>query len=112
MRVECRTVLHRVARCADGSTGHSDEELDACARAGDVEAFGELVERYSHAVYHLIRSRLRDPFETERLVIEVFCAAWRDLQHPHRRHCGFLNVLSHAIAGSLADLDPPRAPQP
>lgn len=79
-----------------------DEELDLLVRRGSVAAFAVLVERYSSAVYYMIYARVGDPRETERLVIEVFCAAWRDLRHPHRRHRGFLGVLSHAVAVSIA----------
>ncbi|WIY05601.1 hypothetical protein QRX60_17750 [Amycolatopsis mongoliensis] len=103
MRVELKTVLRSRAKPGD----RSDEELARQARAGDVEAFGVLVQRYCAAVSHMINSRVVDPFEAERRVIEVFCATWRDLQHPLCSRRGFLGVLGHAVARNVADLDPP-----
>ncbi|MEA5362598.1 hypothetical protein VA596_23890 [Amycolatopsis sp., V23-08] len=48
--------------------------------------------------------------ELERRVVEGFCATWRDLRRPLCPRRGFLGVLSHAVAESLADLDPPPGP--
>lgn len=106
MRVEHKTVLRPPAKLGD----RSDEDLAYHARAGDIEAFGELVQRYCAVVTYMINSRVIDPFEVERRVIEVFCATWRDLRHPLCPRRGFLGVLSHAVAQSVADLDPPAEP--
>ncbi|MFC9249863.1 RNA polymerase sigma factor [Amycolatopsis thailandensis] len=102
MKLQCTAILrpphHTVVTY---SADDRDEDLERLARHGDVEAFGVLVERYSSAVYYVIHARVGDPGETERLVIEVFCAAWRDLQRRPWRHRGFLGVLSHAVAISF-----------
>lgn len=46
MRVEIKTVVRPLADVG----GCSDEDLQLRARAGDIEAFGELVKRYCAAV--------------------------------------------------------------
>ncbi|WP_410631197.1 RNA polymerase sigma factor [Amycolatopsis sp. cmx-4-83] len=108
MRVERKTVLRPPVRPAQ----RSDYDLERQARAGDVEAFGELVQRYCPAVTHMINSRVVDPFEVERRVVEVFCAAWRDLRHPLCPHRGFLGILSHALAGRRGRVGSPPLPLP
>ncbi len=110
MRVECKTVLPGPNDPIVGSPARDDEELEACARTGDVDAFGELVQRYAYAVYYMIHYRVGDPFETERLVVQVFSATWRDLQRPRCRSRSFVVVLNHAVAMYLADVEPPGNP--
>lgn len=104
--MEHKTVLRQPATAGT----RSDEELERHARAGDVDAFGQLVQRYCAAVAYMINSRVGDPSEVERLVIEVFCMTWRDLRHPLCPRRGFLGVLSHAVAQSVVGLDPPAPP--
>ncbi|WP_120023194.1 sigma-70 family RNA polymerase sigma factor [Amycolatopsis panacis] len=99
MRLESRTVLVPRARC---SAEIEDRRLADCARTGDVDAFGELVHRYCGVVFCLIRRRVGDPAEAERRTIEVFCATWRELQHPERPQRRFLAMLSRAVTVNLA----------
>ncbi|MET8848532.1 hypothetical protein [Amycolatopsis sp. NPDC004625] len=106
MRVQLKTVLRVPTDVGD----RTDVELERRARASDVDAFGELVQRYCAAVAYVIGSRVGDPVEAERRVIEVFCATWRDLQRPLCSRRGFVGVLGHALAQSVADLDPPAVP--
>jgi RNA polymerase sigma-70 factor (ECF subfamily) len=45
--------------------------------AGDRAALKTLYERHSDALFHFIRSRLRDPFEAGDVMQEVFLEIWR-----------------------------------
>ena len=49
------------------------------ARAGDTEAFGQLVIEHQHFVYHLALRTLGDPHEAEDAAQEAFVRAWRAL---------------------------------
>ena len=54
-------------------------ELVIAARAGDREAFGQLVERYQGSIYALAMRRLGDAGEAEELCQEVFVHALEKL---------------------------------
>jgi RNA polymerase sigma-70 factor (ECF subfamily) len=54
-----------------------DAELVARVGAGDRTAMKLLYERHSAALYHFIRARLRDPFESGDVMQEVFLEIWR-----------------------------------
>ena len=58
----------------------SDTELVERARAGDADAFGELVERYQAAVYRVARAALRSATEADDVTQEAFIAAYRKLR--------------------------------
>ena len=45
--------------------------------AGDKAAMKLLYERHSDALYHFLRTRLRDPFEAADVMQEVFLEIWR-----------------------------------
>lgn len=45
------------------------------AQAGDVEAFGQLYDRYIHTIYRYIYSKVRNPHLAEDLTADVFCRA-------------------------------------
>jgi RNA polymerase sigma-70 factor, ECF subfamily len=57
----------------------SDTELVERARAGDADAFGELVERHQAAVYQVARAALRSTTEADDVAQETFIAAFRKL---------------------------------
>jgi RNA polymerase sigma-70 factor (ECF subfamily) len=57
----------------------SETELIERARAGDGDAFGELVERHKGAVYRAARAALRSPEDAEDVAQEAFVAAYRKL---------------------------------
>lgn len=57
----------------------SETELLERARAGDADAFGELVERHKVAVYRAARAALRSADEAEDVAQEAFVAAFRRL---------------------------------
>lgn len=110
-RSQSRAVVSLLVVTATGRLSRT-LQATACsesARAGDGDAFGELCSDIAPPVAYMITSRVSDPFEVERRrrVIEMFCVTWRDLQRPLCFRRGLLGVLSHAVAMSVADLDPP-----
>lgn len=56
-----------------------DRELAAAARAGDVEAFEELVRRHGPSLYRYARQMTRDADAVKDIVQETFVAAWRQI---------------------------------
>jgi RNA polymerase sigma-70 factor, ECF subfamily len=63
-----------------GSTDRvSETELISRARAGDTDAFGELVELHQAAVYRAARAALQSADEAEDVAQEAFVAAYRKL---------------------------------
>jgi RNA polymerase sigma-70 factor (ECF subfamily) len=54
-----------------------DATLIARIAGADKAAMKLLYERHSDALYHFIRSRLRDPFEAADVMQEVFLEIWR-----------------------------------
>ena len=57
----------------------SETELVERARAGDADAFGELVERYQGAVYRVARAALRSATEADYVTQDAFVAAFQKL---------------------------------
>ncbi len=58
----------------------TDAELVESARAGDVEAFGELVRRYEGRVAVVLARLLDDRRDVEEATQDVFVQAWRSLE--------------------------------
>lgn len=58
----------------------TDLELVRLAQAGDVEAFGELVERNRSAVFRAALAAVRSPAEADDVAQEAFVTAFRKLQ--------------------------------
>jgi RNA polymerase sigma-70 factor (ECF subfamily) len=70
------------------------------ARAGDRQAFGELVERFQPAVYAVALARLRDANEATELTQEVFIHAMTKLEQLRDPHCfvGWLRQITVRMA--------------
>jgi RNA polymerase sigma-70 factor, ECF subfamily len=56
-----------------------DRELVERARAGDLDAFGELVSTYERRVASVLYRLLDDPRDVEEATQDVFVQAWRNL---------------------------------
>lgn len=63
-----------------------DIELVRLAQEGGAEAFGQLYERYSPAVFRFIYAHVDDRLDAEDLTEDVFVRVWRSL--PGYRHQG------------------------
>jgi RNA polymerase sigma-70 factor (ECF subfamily) len=92
--------LPTVSRCAASTDHVTDAELVERARAGDADAFGDLVERYQAVVYRAARAALRSPVDADDVVQEAFVAAFRKLAE-FRAEAGFKTWLL-AIAWNAA----------
>jgi RNA polymerase sigma-70 factor (ECF subfamily) len=57
----------------------TDLDLVRLAQAGDVDAFGELVERNRRAVFRAALAAVGSPSEAEDVAQEAFVTAWRKL---------------------------------
>jgi RNA polymerase sigma-70 factor (ECF subfamily) len=64
---------------ATGAEAASDLDLVRRAQAGDVEAFGELVERNRRAVFRAALAAVRSPAEADDVAQEAFVTAYRKL---------------------------------
>ena len=79
------------------------EELAGLVRAaaeGDRAAFGQLVERYSQAVYAIALRQLRNHAEAQELVQEVFVQALRKIGQLREPECfgGWLRSIANRMA--------------
>lgn len=70
------------------------------AKAGDRQAYGELVERFRGSVYALAVQRVRNPAEADELAQEVFVHAMRKLPQLRDARCfaGWLRKITARMA--------------
>ncbi|GIV21110.1 MAG: ECF-family RNA polymerase sigma factor [Armatimonadota bacterium] len=73
-----------------------DNQLVERARAGDVDAFGELYQRTHRRIYQYIRQMVPTPEDAEDLMQEVYLRAWSGLQGLHASEAFW--VWLHRIA--------------
>lgn len=58
-----------------------DRDLVLQAAGGDVEAFGQLVNRYANTIYSAVLSKIHDFHTAEDVAQEVFVKAWHRMRH-------------------------------
>ncbi len=58
---------------------HSDQQLIARCREGDLEAFGQIYARYERSVYRYAYHMLGDPDEADDMMQDTFVKAYRTL---------------------------------
>lgn len=73
-----------------------DNRLVERARAGDVDAFGELYQRTHRRIYQYIRQMVPTPEDAEDLMQEVYLRAWGGLKGLHANEAFW--VWLHRIA--------------
>ncbi len=80
-----------------------DAGLVARAKAGEVEAFGVLYERYFDPIFRYLRIRLGDDREAEDLSATVFLRAYQALHRYQERGWRFSAFLYRIARNALAD---------
>jgi RNA polymerase sigma-70 factor (ECF subfamily) len=80
-----------------------DAALVARAKAGEVEAFGVLYERYFDPIFRYLRLRLGDEREAEDLAATVFLRAYQALHRSQERGWRFSAFLYRIARNALAD---------
>ena len=81
----------------------SDAVLIRRAQNSDIEAFGEIFERYARRVFHFIFTRIGNKLDAEDLTDEVFLRAWRALPNYQERGLSFAPFLFRITRNALAD---------
>lgn len=80
-----------------------DSELISRAKAGDIEAYGELYERYIDLMYRYLRSRVTEDQTAEDLTEVVFLKAFQSLDRYQERGWPFSSFLYQIARNQLAD---------
>jgi len=71
--MQCSTILPMVA-------ANDDLSLIEQARGGNIDAFEALIERYTPALFRVVRRMIADTSEAEAIVQETFFRLWKHLQ--------------------------------
>jgi len=89
---------------------HEDAQLIQKAKDGDVEAFGELYERYTEPVFRFIYSQTSHRLDAEDLTADVFLRAWQSLPRYKERGFSFSAYLFRIARNVLIDNRRKRRP--
>ena len=89
---------------------HEDAQLIQKAKDGDVEAFGELYERYMESVFRFIYSQTSHRLDAEDLTADVFLRAWQSLPRYKERGFSFSAYLFRIARNVLIDNRRKRRP--
>lgn len=87
----------------DARTAPDDAQLISSAKAGKIEAFGELYTRYLETIYRYIRLRVSDDRVAEDLTEEVFLRAFNALDTYEERGLPFSSFLFRVTKNLLTD---------
>jgi RNA polymerase sigma-70 factor, ECF subfamily len=94
------------------SAATDEDLLELVARKRDGDAFEVLYQRYSRAVYGVVRRFVRDPGRSEDVVQEAFASVWRAATS-YRRERGSASAWMFAISrNAAADALRARVPSP
>lgn len=84
-------------------SSNDDAQLISLAKAGDVEAFGELYSRYLDPIYRYIRTRVSEDQIAEDLSEETFIRAFKALDKYKERGLPFSAYLYRVTKNLLVD---------
>lgn len=87
----------------DANITPDDAQLISLAKAGDVEAFGQLYTRYLEQIYRYIRLRVDDDRVAEDLTEDVFLRAFNALEPYEERGLPFSSFLFRVTKNLLTD---------
>lgn len=88
MTMEAVRSYHPLAAELDAGDGPDDWHLVSLSRAGNTEAFSELVRRHQHVVFNVAQRYMRDMCLAEDMAQEAFLKAFR-LLRGFRGECSF-----------------------
>ena len=89
---------------SEADTPHSqDAPLIERAKTGDVEAFGELYERYATDIFRFLASQMSSHLDAEDLTEEVFMRAWRYLPNYKDQGYPFSAYLYRIARNAVAE---------
>jgi RNA polymerase sigma-70 factor (ECF subfamily) len=89
---------------------YEDASLIKEAKEGDVEAFGELYERYSESMFRFVYSQTSNRLDAEDLTADVFLRAWKSLPRYQERGFSFSAYLFRIARNVLIDNRRKRKP--
>jgi RNA polymerase sigma-70 factor (ECF subfamily) len=89
---------------------HEDALLIKQAKDGNVEAFGELYERYSEPVFRFVYSQTSNRLDAEDLTADVFLRAWQSLPRYQEKGFSFSAYLFRIARNVLIDNRRKRRP--
>ncbi len=80
-----------------------DSELVKLAQEGDSDAFGQLYDRYSPAVFRFIYAHVDDRLDAEDLTEDVFVRVWRSLPGYRQQGIPFVAYVFRIARNRLID---------
>lgn len=81
----------------------NDNQLIQFARQGDVQAYGEIYNRYMVKIYRFYCAHLDNPHDAEDLTEEVFLRVWRALSTYEEKGIPFYALLFQVARNGLID---------
>jgi RNA polymerase sigma-70 factor (ECF subfamily) len=90
-------------RAEDVHSSRKDAHLISQAKAGEIEAFGQLYSRYLDPIYRYIRSRVNEDQTAEDLTEETFIRAFKALDKYKERGLPFSAYLYRVAKNLLVD---------
>jgi RNA polymerase sigma-70 factor (ECF subfamily) len=81
----------------------SDSKLIHQAKAGSIDAFGQLYERYFNQIYRYVRSRVQEVADAEDLCEDVFLKAFKAIDRYRERGHPFSAFLYQVARNRLVD---------
>lgn len=80
-----------------------DNQLIQFAQKGDVQAYGEIYNRYMEKIYRFFVAHLDNPHDAEDLTEEVFLRVWRALSTYEEKGVPFYALLFQVARNGLID---------
>ncbi|MBN1537342.1 MAG: sigma-70 family RNA polymerase sigma factor [Anaerolineales bacterium] len=80
-----------------------DNQLVQFARQGNVQAYGEIYNRYADRIYRYFVSHMDNPHDAEDLTEEVFFRVWRSLSNYEEKGIPFYALLFQVARNGLID---------
>jgi len=80
-----------------------DKQLVQCARQGDVQAYGDIYNRYAGKIYRFLLAHLDNEHDAEDLTEEIFFRVWKALSTYEEKGAPFYALLIQIARNGLID---------